>query len=54
MKIRKTYLRVVSAVLLFKASAMASAPAGPIALPWRLMRKCDTKVIDNLAQHLLG
>ena len=38
MKIRKTYLRVVSAVLLFKASAMACAPTGPILLNLRLKR----------------
>jgi len=54
MKIRKTYSMLVSVVLLFKASAMASAPAGPIALRRRLGRKCDTKVSNNSAQHLLG
>jgi hypothetical protein len=39
MKIRKTYLRVVSVVLLFKASAMACAPSSPMPFLDRLRRQ---------------
>ena len=54
MKISKTYLRLVSAVLLFKASARACAPAGPMPLFQRLKRKHNTKVSHDSAQHVLG
>ena len=49
MKIRKTYLRLVSVLFFSSALAMACAPAGPMPFPARLKRKHNTKVSHDSA-----
>ena len=54
MKIRKTYLMLVSVLFFSNALAMAFAPSSPMPLFQRLKRKHNTKVSHDSAQHVLG